>query len=254
MGDGDFNRVHLCPAKGYEFFIIHLVCDVDFDEQQHLVVGIGKDDIGPVKGPLLTRHGHELARLPLEIQAARGIFIHRALVINVHCPHRAGFPQDGYRPVVSLCPTGHYRWYAHPLPLLKHRFGVAVRVGFVLVTAVLIQRAHLVAKMPGLVDVTVAQANGLATAPAAIAAVELVGHIGPHHIAQCIIGKRELYTGSHWVEKYDKEKKWAPVGTFLLKAIYRPNSGLPGIECSKFGTEFSCRFTGPSYFRDLPRF
>lgn len=33
MGDGDFNRIHLCPAQGYEFFVIHLVSDMDFDEQ-----------------------------------------------------------------------------------------------------------------------------------------------------------------------------------------------------------------------------
>lgn len=51
--------------------------------------------------------------------------------------------------------------------------------------------------MPGLVDVAVAQANGLAAAPAGVAGAELVSYVGPHHIALGIIGKRELYTGSH---------------------------------------------------------
>jgi transcription-repair coupling factor (superfamily II helicase) len=42
-----------------------------------------------------------------------------------------------------------------------------------------------------------------------------------------IIGKCELDTDSHGVKKSAKEKKWALVGTFLLKAIYRPNSAFP---------------------------
>ena len=62
------------------------------------------------------------------------------------------------------------------------------------------------AKMPGLVDVTIAQANGLAAAPAGVAPAELIGYVGPHHIALGIIGKCELDTGSHWVEKYAKEE------------------------------------------------
>lgn len=60
--------------------------------------------------------------------------------------------------------------------------------------------------MPGLVDVTIAQANGLAAASAGVAPAELVGYVGPHHLALGIVGKRELNTGSHWLEKCDKEK------------------------------------------------
>lgn len=92
--------------------------DMDFNEQKHLIVRIGENDIGPVDGSLLPRHGHELARFPLEVQAARGIFVHGALIINVHGPHRAGFPQGGHGPLVTLCPTRHYGRYLHPPPLL----------------------------------------------------------------------------------------------------------------------------------------
>ncbi len=112
---------------------------MDFNEQEHLILRIGENDIGSVDGSLLARHGHELARFPLEIQSARGIFVHRALVIHVHGPHCAGFPQGGHGPLVPLRPTGHYGRYLHPPPLLEHRFGVAVGMGFVLVVAMLIQ-------------------------------------------------------------------------------------------------------------------
>jgi hypothetical protein len=74
----------------------------------------------------------------------------------MHGPHRASFPQDGHGSFVALRSTGHHGRHPHPPPLLEYRFGVAVGMGFVLVAAMLIQRPHLVAKMPGLVDVAVA--------------------------------------------------------------------------------------------------
>ncbi len=115
----------------------------------------------------------------------------------MHGPHRAGFPQDGYRSVVTLRSPGHHGRYPHPLPLLEYRFGVAVSMSFVLVAAMLLQRAHLVAKVPGLVYVAVAQDNGLVAAPAGVSLAELVGFVGPHYLALSIVGKRELDTGSH---------------------------------------------------------
>ena len=124
----------------------------------------------------------------------------------MHGPHRAGFPQNRYWPIVTLRSPGHYGRYPHPLSLLEHRFRVAVGIGFVLVVAVLIQGPHLMAKMPGLVNVTVAQANGLITAPASVVIAEFVGFVGPHRVALGIVGKRELDTGSHELRKCAKEK------------------------------------------------
>jgi hypothetical protein len=83
---------------------------------------------------------------------------------------------------------------------------MTVGIGFILVATMLLQRAHLVAKVPGLVDVPVAQDNGLVAAPAGVILTELVGFVGPHHLALGIVGKRELDTGSHWVEKCAIEK------------------------------------------------
>jgi hypothetical protein len=100
------------------------------------------------------------------------------------------------------------------LPLLEHRFGMAVGVGFVLVAAMLIERSHLMAKVPGLVDITIAQTDGLVAAPAGVAFTELVSFVGPHHLAFGIVGKRELNTGSHGLEGCAKKKMELPLELF----------------------------------------
>lgn len=78
----------------------------------------------------------------------------------------------------------------------------------------LLQRPHLMAEMPGLVDVAVAQNNRLVAAPAGVALAELIGFIGSDHLALGIVGKSELDTGSHELEKCDKEKSEYPLELF----------------------------------------
>jgi hypothetical protein len=94
------------------------VRDVDFDEQYHLIVLVGEDDVGPAHEVALALDGLELARFALEVRAAGGIFVHRTLVVNVRGPHGAGLPQHGHRPVVALGAASHHGRHRHPAPLL----------------------------------------------------------------------------------------------------------------------------------------
>ena len=87
--NGNFNGINLSPPQADKLLIIHFVGDVDFNEQQHLVICIGKNDIGPAHEILLTLHGHKLFLLALKVQATRRVFVHRALVVHVHSLQRA---------------------------------------------------------------------------------------------------------------------------------------------------------------------
>lgn len=177
----------------------HFVGDVDFDEQDRLVVRIGEDDIGPAHEIHPARLGDEGLLRPLKIQPTRRIFVHRAFEVHVGGFYHAGVAQGLDGALIPFRPAREDWRHLYPALLLQDGLGLAVGVRFVPVVTMLAQSPYLrlVTEMPGLVDVAVAQANGFAAASAGVVFAALVSGGGGHHVELPIVGKGEPNTRGH---------------------------------------------------------
>ncbi|WP_345122615.1 hypothetical protein [Hymenobacter antarcticus] len=150
---------------------------MDFDEQNGLVVRIGKDDIGPAHEIHPAGLDHEGLLRSLKIKPTRCVFVHRAFEVHMGGFYHAGVVQGLDGPLVPFRAAWEDRRYLHPALLLQDGLGLAVGIGFVAVVTMLAQSPHLglVTEMPGLVDVAVAQANGFAAAAAGVVFAVFIG-------------------------------------------------------------------------------
>jgi hypothetical protein len=167
------------------------VGDVDFNEQDHFVLRIRENHVGAAHKVPLSRLGHKLFLLALEIQPAGFVLVHCALVIHVYSLHGAYFPNRTYRAYVPLGAARQHRRNPYPFLLLQNGFGLSMGIGFVLVVAMFSRRPylHFVAKVPSLIYIAVTQPHRSAAAATAIGGAQFVRLISSHHVELLIMSK-----------------------------------------------------------------